>query len=87
MGLKNIKTQVTALLSWYAFLHALTLLGILFLHFVLNIDMRILGEPGKLLEAYFLDFLGRDLALCLSPILWLGLRIATGSAHLLPWKG
>ena len=52
--MSGIIKSVTLLLSWYAFLHALTLTAILFVHFVLSIDMKILGEPGKLLEIYFL---------------------------------
>ena len=82
----EIKKSVVLLLAWYAFFHALTLVAILFVHFVLDIDMKILGEAGKLLEAYFLELLGRNLAICLSPGIWLGLRIVTGSPRILPWR-
>ncbi|WP_435213656.1 hypothetical protein ACMAY6_00970 [Luminiphilus sp. nBUS_16] len=82
----KIKKSTTLLISWYAFFHALTLVAILFVHFVLDIDMKILGEVGKALETYFLDFMGRNLAICLSPGIWLGLRIVTGSSRILPWK-
>lgn len=82
----GIKKNLTRLLSWYAFLHAVTLSAILFVHFVLNIDMTLLGKPGKLLEAYFLDLLGRNIAISLSPVLWLILRLSTGSARILPWR-
>ncbi|MDB4583217.1 hypothetical protein N9164_08700 [Draconibacterium sp.] len=82
----GIKQNLTRLLSWYAFLHAVTLSAILFVHFVLNIDMTLLGKPGKLLEAYFLDLLGRNIAISLSPVLWLILRLLTGSARMLPWR-
>ena len=82
----GIKKNLTWLLSWYAFVHAVTLSAILFVHFVLNIDMTLLGEPGKLMEAYFLDLLGRNIAVGLSPALWLILRLFTGRARILPWR-
>ena len=84
--MNDITERVCRLLSWYAFLHALILIAILFVHFVLSIDMKILGAPGKLLEIYFLELLGRNTAICLSPGIWLGLRIVTGAARMLPWR-
>jgi hypothetical protein len=86
LTMSGIIKSVTLLLSWYAFLHALTLIAILFVHFVLSIDMKILGAPGKLLEIYFLELLGRNTAISLSPGIWLGLRIVTGAARILPWR-
>jgi hypothetical protein len=84
--MNDMTERVCRLLSWYAFLHALILIAILFVHFVLSIDMKILGEPGKLLEIYFLELLGRNTAICLSPGIWLVLRIVTGAARILPWR-
>ena len=84
--MNDMTERVCRLLSWYAFLHALTLIAILFFHFVLSIDMKILGAPGKLLEIYFLELLGRNTAISLSPGIWLGLRIVTGAARILPWR-
>ena len=84
--MNDITERVCRLLSWYAFLHALILIAILFVHFVLSIDMKILGAPGKLLEIYFLELLGRNTAISLSPGIWLGLRIVTGAARILPWR-
>ena len=82
----GVRKSVTLLLAWFAFFHALTLVAILFVHFVLDIDMKILGEAGKILEVYFLELMGRNVAICLSPGIWLGLRVVTGSFRILPWR-
>jgi hypothetical protein len=84
--MQALKTRLSELLGWWAFLHAGLILDLTIL-WALGITPSTFAWFGAFVDAYSAFFLMNGvLFLSFAPAVWVTLRLATGRSRILPWR-